>query len=92
MITPAAHPYHTSGLISLGGLYNAIKNSVITLCILIYPHTGVLRTPVGYSRAYMSAHISVRTYVSMSSRPHRCLEMIRAACNCAQRMWLQATG
>ena len=41
-------------------------------------------SPVGSSRAYIS--------ISLSSRPRHLLEIIHAACNCAQRMPPHATG
>ena len=67
--------------------------SIILQCVSIdsrclYPHTGFVWDPVGSSRA----HISVRIYVSLSSRPHRFLSIIYAARNCVQRMQPQATG
>ena len=55
---------------------------------------------MGSSQAYMSARLSVCLSVCLSlclsvslyNRPRRFLAIIRAACNCAQRMRPQATG
>ena len=55
---------------------------------LIYPYTGVQRTLIGSSRAYMS----VSLFLFLSSRPHHFLVIICAANNCAQHMLPQATG
>ena len=64
--------------------------------VLLYPHTGVRRTSVGSSWAYMyirtSVSLSVCLYVSISSSPRHFLAIIHADRNFAQRLWLQAKG
>ena len=41
---------------------------------------------------YLYLRPFVRLFVSLSDRLYPFLVIIRAACNCVQRMWTQATG
>ena len=72
-------PYFSAAHAAAGHRFRSIISTVV-----LYPHTGVRRTPVGSSWAYMS--------VSLSGRPRRFLEIICVARNCAQRMRPQATS
>ena len=54
---------------------------------LYYPHTGVQRTPVGSSQAYISVFLSLRPVFHVAFLWSKC-----TAHNYAQRMWQRAMG
>ena len=58
----------------------------------IYPHSGVRRTPMGSSQAYMSVSMSLCLSVSLSGHLCFILVIICASHNFVQRMQPQATG
>ena len=93
-------PYFSAAHAAAGHRFRSIISTVV-----LYPHTGVRRTPVGSSWAYMS--VSLHICLVELICPSLCLSVYlslcpvvlvdfwrskRAARNCAQRMRPQATG